>query len=199
VGVAPASLATCYQIHSATVVETEAGWHRDARPRADAMVTTRRGVALGILTADCAPVLFADPNAGVIGAAHAGWRGAVSGVLENTLAAMVRHGAHPERITAALGPCIGPASYEVGPDFPAPFIAEDASAARFFAPAARAGHWMFDLPGYVAWRLGRAGIPTVERLAHDTAAEEGRFFSWRRTSLRGEKDYGRLLSTIALV
>ena len=162
------------------------------------MVTDRPGLLLGILTADCVPVVFTDAEAGVIGAAHAGWRGAVSGVIENTLAAMARHGARAERVTAAIGPCIGPSSYEVGPDFPAAFIAEDPSAARFFVPARRTGHWMFDLPGYVAWRLGRAGVTAVERLPHDTAAEEDRFFSWRRTSLRGEKDYGRLLSAIAL-
>ena len=198
VGVAPGSLAACYQVHSPTAVETDSPWDRDARPRADAIVTTQRGLALGILSADCAPILFADPQAGVIGAAHAGWRGAVSGVIENTLAAMARHGARVERVTAAIGPCIGPSSYEVGPDFPAAFLAEDPGATRFFVPAKRAGHWMFDLPGYVAWRLSRAGVAAVERLPHDTAAEEDRFFSWRRTSLRGEKDYGRLLSAIAL-
>jgi YfiH family protein len=185
-------------VHSPTVVETDSPWDRDARPRADAIVTTQRGLALGILSADCAPILFADPQAGVIGAAHAGWRGAVSGVIENTLAAMARHGARVERVTAAIGPCIGPSSYEVGPDFPAAFLAEDPGATRFFVPAKRAGHWMFDLPGYVAWRLARSGVAAVERLPHDTAAEEERFFSWRRTSLRGEKDYGRLLSAITL-
>ena len=197
-GLSTGALATCYQVHSPTVVEATEPWARDAAPRADAMVTTRKGLALGILTADCAPILFADAEAGVIGAAHAGWRGAAFGVIEATLDAMQKHGARPERVAAAIGPCIGPSSYEVGPEFPAPFLADDPATQRFFRAAAREGHWMFDLPGYVAWRLGRAGLARVERLPHDTAADEARFFSWRRTSLRGQKDYGRLLSAIAL-
>jgi hypothetical protein len=162
------------------------------------MVTTRPGVALGILTADCAPVLFADRKARVVGAAHAGWRGAVSGVLDATVAAMAKHGARPETLVAAVGPCIAQASYEVGPEFPAPFLAEDPAHAAFFRPSQRAGHFMFDLGGYVAKRLKTLGIAAVHRLTNDTCREEDRFFSYRRACLRGEKDYGREISVIAL-
>jgi polyphenol oxidase len=192
------SLVTAYQVHSPTVVEVETPWTREQAPRADAMVTTRRGVALGILTADCAPVLFADRKARVVGAAHAGWRGAVSGVLDATVAAMAKHGARPESIVAAIGPCIAQASYEVGPEFPAPFLAEDPANAAFFKPSARAGHFMFDLRGYVARRLKTIGIGSVHVLTNDTCREEERFFSYRRACLRGEKDYGREISVIAL-
>jgi YfiH family protein len=191
-------LATCHQVHSATVIELDGVWPQAERPRADAMVTKKRGVALGILTADCAPVLFADPAAGVIGAAHAGWRGAVAGVLEATVAAMVRLGATPERIRAGIGPSIAQPSYEVGPEFPAPFLAADPADADLFRPAPRAGHFLFDLPGYVARRLQRLGLGQVERSGGDTAAEAERFFSYRRSCLRREKDYGRELSAISL-
>jgi YfiH family protein len=191
-------LVTCHQIHSPEAVEVTRPWRREKNPRADAMVTRSPGVALGILTADCAPVLFADAEARVIGAAHAGWRGAVGGVLDATIARMVRLGAEPRRIRAAVGPCIGQRSYEVGPEFPAPFLAEDPENARFFLPAPRTGHFLFDLGGYVEARLRLAGIGRVERAPHDTAAEEERFFSYRRACLRGEKDYGRFLSAIAL-
>jgi hypothetical protein len=194
---APA-LATVYQHHSADVVRVETPSPQAARPKADAMVTVRPGVALGIGTADCAPVLFADAAAGVIGAAHAGWRGAVGGVLEATVKAMTELGAEPARIHAAIGPTIGQASYEVGPEFPAPFLAQDPANARFFIPAKRRGHFMFDLPGYVAARLRRLGLGAVEDLARDTCAEADAFFSYRRTTLLGEKDYGRGLSAIAL-
>jgi YfiH family protein len=194
----PERLATCYQVHSPTAVTVEAPWPQEARPRADAMVTRRRGVALGILTADCVPVLFADAEAEVIGAAHAGWRGALGGVIEATVTAMRRLGAKPARLAAAIGPCIGAASYEVGPDFPAPFLAEDAANAGFFAPAPRAGHHLFDLAGYVAARLARLGIGRIERTGGDTAAEPERFFSYRRACLAGEGDYGRALSAICL-
>jgi YfiH family protein len=192
------SLVTAYQIHSANVVEVESPWTREHAPRADAMVTTRPGVALGILTADCAPVLFADRNARVVGAAHAGWRGAITGVLDATVAAMAKHGARPETMVAAIGPCIAQASYEVGPEFPAPFLAEDPANAGFFRPSARAGHFMFDLSGYVARRLRKLGIGAVGALTNDTCREEDRFFSYRRACLRGEKDYGREISVIAL-
>jgi YfiH family protein len=192
------ALVTAYQIHSPTVVEVDTPWTREQAPRADAMVTTRRGLALGILTADCAPVLFADRKARVVGAAHAGWRGAVSGVLDATVATMAKHGARPESIVAAIGPCIAQASYEVGPEFPAPFLAEDAANAAFFRPSARSGHFMFDLRGYVARRLRRIGIGSVHALTNDTCREEERFFSYRRACLRGEKDYGREISVIAL-
>ncbi len=191
-------LVTCYQVHSAKVANVEAPWRREDNPRADALVTRRRGIALGILTADCVPVLFADAEAGVIGAAHAGWKGALAGVIEATVAAMAGLGALPARIRAAIGPAIQQPSYEVGPEFPAPFLAEDGCSAAFFAPAPREGHFLFDLAGYVARRLGRAGVGAVERATGDTAADEERFFSYRRACLRGEKDYGRGLSAILL-
>jgi polyphenol oxidase len=194
----PDRLTTCYQVHSAAVAVVERPWHQDDRPRADAMVTRAPGVALGILTADCAPVLFADRQARVIGAAHAGWRGALGGVLEATVTAMAKLGAAPERIAAAIGPAIGQASYEVGPEFPAPFLAEDADNAAFFLSAPRPGHFLFDLPGYVARRLRRLGLARVARTGGDTAAEADRFFSYRRSCLRTEPDYGRELSAIAL-
>jgi len=196
--VKPESLTTVHQVHSPNVVEIEAPVAREHAPKADAMVTRTPGVALGILTADCAPVLFAESEARVIGAAHAGWRGALTGVLDATVAAMVKHGARPERIVAAIGPCIAQRSYEVGPEFPAPFLAADPADAIFFAPSARAGHFMFDLRGYVARRLGKVGIAQVYQLPNDTCHEEARFFSYRRACLRGEGDYGRGLSSIVL-
>lgn len=192
------ALATVYQIHSPDVAEVIAPWPRDKRPEVDAMVTKRPGVALGISTADCAPILFADPEAGVIGAAHAGWKGALTGVTEATIAAMVRLGADVERIHAAIGPCIAQTSYEVGPEFPGRFLAQDAGNRRFFVPSARAGHFMFDLPGYLAHRLALAGIGAIENVGRDTCAEADLFFSYRRMTLRGEPDYGRGLSVIAL-
>ena len=191
-------LATTYQVHSADVVDVSEPWPLDARPRVDAMVTMRPGVALGIGTADCAPVLFADPEVGVIGAAHAGWRGAVNGVLEATVQRMMQLGADPRRIHAAVGPCIGQASYEVGPEFPRPFLEQDPENQRFFVPGKRAGHLMFDLPGYVLSRLQRLDLASVEHTGHDTCAEADLFFSYRRTTLAGQKDYGRGLSVIAL-
>lgn len=197
-GMPPGSLVTAYQIHSPDVATVEHIWRREEAPKVDGMVTNRPGIALGILTADCTPVLFADGKAGVIGAAHAGWRGALTGVLEATVAAMGALGARPERIVAGLGPCIAQRSYEVGPEFPAPFLAQDPANAELFAPSRRARHHMFDLPGYVARRLGGLGLARVERLNNDTCAEADRFFSYRRATLRGEKDYGRDLSAICL-
>jgi purine-nucleoside/S-methyl-5'-thioadenosine phosphorylase / adenosine deaminase len=191
-------LITCHQVHSPQVVVVDRPWRRADRPRADAMVTCTPDIALGILTADCAPVLFADAGSRVIGAAHAGWRGAVSGVLDATIAAMIKLGAAPQRIAAAIGPCIAQASYEVGPEFPAPFLAQDAQSAAFFIPAARAGHFLFDLPGYVAQRLARIGLERVHRTGGDTAAEPDRFFSYRRSCLNKEHDYGREISAIVL-
>jgi purine-nucleoside/S-methyl-5'-thioadenosine phosphorylase / adenosine deaminase len=198
IGLPAEALATTYQIHSADVIEVTKPWPQDARPRVDAMVTTRPGIALGICTADCAPVLLADPVAGVIGAAHAGWRGAVSGVVEAVVRAMVEHGAEPARMHAAAGPCIAQASYEVGPEFPQPFLQQDPENRRFFVPSKRAGHFMFDLPGYVLSRLQRLGIGEAASVGRDTCAETDMFFSYRRTTLAGEKDYGRGLSVIAL-
>ena len=197
-GLAPDRLAICQQIHSPDVVTVEAPWRNEDRPRGDAMVTRRPGVALGVLTADCAPVLFADPEARIIGAAHAGWRGALTGVLEATVKAMEALGAVKARIRAGIGPCIAQGSYEVGPEFPAPFLAEDAAHARFFHAAPRAGHFLFDLAGYAAHRLGRLSLARIEQTGGDTAAEAERFFSYRRSCLRKEPDYGRELSAICL-
>jgi hypothetical protein len=198
VGLAEPALATVYQIHSADAVEVTEPWPLDARPKVDAMVTTRPGVALGIGTADCAPVLFADPEARVIGAAHAGWRGALNGVVEATVERMTQLGADISRLHAAVGPCIGQASYEVGPEFPQPFLQQDPENRRFFAPGRRDGRFMFDLPGYVIGRLQRLGLAAVAHTGHDTCVESDLFFSYRRTTLAGEKDYGRGLSVIAL-
>jgi YfiH family protein len=167
----------------------------DARPEADGMASTARGLGLGILAADCGPVLFADARAPVIGAAHAGWKGAYSGVLEETIAAMEQLGAARSRIIAALGPCISASAYEVGAEFKARFA--DAEA-QFFKPAARADHFLFDLPGYIGARLARAGIGHFETLGACTYGEPARFFSYRRATHRGEPDYGRNLSVIAL-
>ena len=192
------ALVTLYQTHSANAVPVEEPWAPTAAPRADGMATRRPGVALGILTADCAPVLLADPDARVVGAAHAGWRGALSGVIEATVMAMEGLGAERRRITAGVGPCIGPNSYEVGPEFPGPFLALDPANDRFFRPAAKAEHWLFDLPGYVADRLRQLGLKRTAALACDTAAETDRFFSYRRSCLQSEPDYGRELSAIAL-
>jgi polyphenol oxidase len=198
IGLPAEALATTYQIHSADVAEVTKPWPLEARPRVDAMVTTRPGVALGIATADCVPVLIADPVARVIGAAHAGWRGAVTGVVEATVRSMVERGAKPARMHAAVGPCIAQVSYEVGPEFPQPFLQQDSENRRFFVPSKRAGHFMFDLPGYVVSRLRHLGIGEAASVARDTCAEADMFFSYRRTTLAGEKDYGRGLSVIAL-
>jgi len=197
-GLPAGSLVTAYQTHSVGVATVEEPWPRDAAPRVDGLVTDRPGLTLGILTADCAPVLFADPEAGVIGAAHAGWRGALDGVLEAAVEAMTDLGARSDRICAAIGPAIAQDSYEVGPEYPAPFLARDAADARFFRPATRPGHFRFDLAGYVAGRLAALGLASVERLDCDTCAEADRFFSYRRATLHGERDYGRNLSAICL-
>lgn len=194
----PSALATGYQVHGVDIAVVDAAWPKDARPKVDGLVTNKPSVALGILTADCAPVLLADPEAGVIGACHAGWRGAKAGVAEATLAAMVELGAQGRRIAAVVGPTIAQASYEVGAEFVEGFLADDAANARFFRPGQTPGKSHFDLPAYVGARLARAAIGSVEILGDDTCADEDRFFSWRRTSLRGERDYGRNLSAIAL-
>ena len=196
--VAPAAeLVTVHQVHSPEVVFAEASWADDARPRADAMVANRTGLALGILTADCAPVLLADPEAGVIGAAHAGWKGAFSGVVESTVAAMARLGARRERIAAAVGPCIARKSYEVDDAFYRRFADADPENERFFGPG-RAGHHQFDLEGFVVSRLAEAGLSRVEALGQDTYSQPELFFSYRRSTHRGEPDYGRQISLIAL-
>jgi len=198
IGLPATALATAYQVHSPDVIEVDQPWPRGEAPKVDAMVTRRPGIALGILTADCAPILLADPEAGVVGAAHAGWRGAVTGVIEAVVNRMTKLGADPARIHAAVGPCIRQPSYEVGPEFPQPFLAQDPLNREFFVASQRDGRFMFDLPGYVASRLRRLGVGAMEALAYDTCGEADRFFSYRRTTLRGEKDYGRELSVIAL-
>jgi YfiH family protein len=197
-GVQPGCFVSAYQIHSPDVVTVETPWLHDKRPKADAMVTKIPGIALGISTADCGPVLFADAQAGVIGAAHAGWRGALSGVLEATVAAMEELGADRKRTTAALGPMIRQSNYEVGPEFVARFRDANESNAAFFAPSERKDHAMFDLAGYAAMRLARAGIGTIEDLELCTYAEPERFFSYRRMTKLGETDYGRHINAIAL-
>ena len=188
-------LCTLYQVHSPNVV-TLSTPIAPGQVQADALVTQTPGLLLGILTADCAPVLFADAQAGVVGAAHAGWKGAFTGVLENTIAAMADLGAR--EIHAAIGPCISQESYEVGAEFLARFLEDSPENAAFFSPSGREGHAQFDLPGYVAHRLARAGLRHIGRIAKDTCAEEQAFFSYRRTTLRGEGDYGRQLSAIGL-
>jgi YfiH family protein len=197
-GVAPERLLTAYQVHSPDVVVAEAPWRRDNRPRADAIVTRTPQLAVGVSTADCGPLLLADAEAGVVGAAHAGWRGALGGVVEATVAAMEELGARRAHIHAALGPAIRQPNYEVGPEFVERFLAADAANARFFAPAARAGHALFDLTGYIAQRVARAGVGDFEDLGLCTYAEPERFFSYRRTTQLGEPDYGRHVNAIAL-
>jgi YfiH family protein len=197
-GLAADRLVTAQQWHSAVAVVVERPWRREEAPRADGLVTRLPGIALGILTADCAPVLLDDADARVIGAAHAGWRGALGGIVEATIARMEELGARRPDIRAGIGPCIGRLSYEVGPEFRAPFLAEDAAARIFFAPAQRPGHFLFDLASYVAHRLARAGVGTLARAPYDTLCEEERFFSYRRACLRGERRYGRALSAIAI-
>jgi YfiH family protein len=189
-------LATVYQVHSATCVAAET-WPDDARPHADALVTDRPGVLLGILTADCAPVLFADRAAGVVGAAHAGWKGAIGGVTDATIAAMETLGARRADIVAAVGPCIAQASYEVDEAFRARFVADDADNTRHFL-AGREGHHQFDLEGYVLSRLRSAGIATAEGLGQDTYSAAQQFYSFRRATHRAEPAYGRQISLIGL-
>lgn len=192
------ALLSLFQHHSTEVVTVEGAWSANEHPRADAMVTAISGLGLGILTADCAPVLLADAAAGVIGAAHAGWKGALGGVLEATIVAMEALGAKRENMSAAVGPAIAQASYEVGPEFHAAFLDSNSAHAGFFQPALRPDHYQFDLSGFCLMRLRQAGIPRVEDLALDTYAAEARFYSYRRNCHQGIQDYGRLLSAITL-
>jgi hypothetical protein len=192
-----AELATVHQVHSAEVVYVEHPWPQGERPRADAMVTDRPNLLLGILTADCAPVLFADVEAGIIGAAHAGWRGALAGVTDSTIAEMERRGASRDRICAVVGPCIAQPSYEVDVDFRERFLKSDPANNRFFI-AGRSGKPHFDLSGYVAERLRASGIVKTEIVGFDTYAEADRFYSYRRATHLGEADYGRQVSLIGL-
>ncbi len=203
-GLPAMALNTLYQVHSADVVTVTASFDLDHLPKADGMVTDRPGLALGIATADCAPVLFADATAGVIGACHAGWKGAIGGVVEATVAAMEALGATRSGICAILGPCIHQSSYEVGPEFYARFMEDDPALDRFFAASDTRGHFRFDLPRYVLDRMHAAGVGQVGHVAEDTYADAVRFYSYRRATHRDERnaagsiDYGRLLSAIAL-
>jgi YfiH family protein len=197
-GVASEHLVTAYQIHSPDVAIIDGPWAPRQRPRADALVTKRPGLAIAVTTADCGPVLLADERAGVVAAAHAGWRGAVAGVIEATIAAMEDCGADRRRIVVALGPMIRQSSYEVGPEFVAAFQARDGTNDRFFAPASRAGHALFDLAGYIGARLAAAGIRHIQDLGHCTYSDPARFFSYRRSAHRRESDYGRHINAIAL-
>lgn len=196
-GVQPAQFLTVFQIHSPDVAVATAPWDTAARPRADAMVTKIPGLAIGVTAADCGPILFADPSARVIGAAHAGWKGAFGGVIENTIAAMETLGASRDGIIAAIGPLIRQPSYEVGAEFVARFTETDKENARFFVPSSRADHAMFDLAGYIRQRLERAGIRTIDDTGIDTYADE-RLFSYRRSVHRKEPDYGRNIHAIVL-
>lgn len=197
-GVTPDRLLSAWQVHSPDAVLVSGPWEGEERPRVDAMVTTTPGLALGVLTADCGPVLFADPKAKVIGAAHAGWKGALSGVTARTLALMEEQGAERANVTAVIGPMISRAAYEVGPEFPGRFTDADPENARYFTASPRAGHYMFDLPAYLADRLRAEGVGAVVNLSLCTFSDERRFFSYRRATHRNERDYGRLISAIAL-
>jgi YfiH family protein len=196
---APASLCTVRQVHGRTVVTADRAEPGRPTHRADALVTDRPGLTLGVLSADCAPVLLADRAAGVVGAVHAGWRGALAGVVEATVQAMAELGARPERIRAAVGPCIAQASYEVGPDLHRPVIAEEPGSAALFLPLPGSDRLLFDLKGYVLRRLARAGVAERHALAEDTFADQTRFFSARRTRRRGGERFGLMLSAITLV
>lgn len=197
--VAPKALfVSVYQVHSADVVVATAPFPDDSRPHADALVTDRPGLALAVVTADCAPVLLADGAAGIVGAAHAGWKGALAGVTDATVAAMEGLGARRDRIAAVIGPCIARASYEVDDSFRQRFCADALANERFFTGGTRADHAQFDLEAYVAHRLAAAGIKRIETLGLDTYADEDRFYSFRRATHRGEPNYGRQMSMIAL-
>lgn len=206
-GLPPEALVTAYQIHSAEVIVADDPWPPTRAPKADGIVTRTRGIALGILTADCAPVLLADAGAGVIGAAHAGWRGAIGGILEATARAMERLGARLPATVAVVGPCIHQDSYEVGVDLREAVLAAERAGGEsrqeinpneLFRAGARSGKFQFDLPGFIARRLRRLGLGHVECIAADTFVDEARFYSYRRSVKRGEADYGRKLSAIAL-
>lgn len=191
-------LLTCYQIHSADVVVANSAWSREGAARADGIVTRKKRLAVGASSADCGPLLFADDKAGIVAAAHAGWKGALGGVAEATIAKMESLGAARQNIVAVLGPLIRQQSYEVGAEFVARFTAEDPGHARFFIPSGREGHSLFDLPGFIVSRLTAANIGDVEDLGLDTYSDEKRFYSYRRSTHRNEPDYGRLIAAICL-
>jgi polyphenol oxidase len=195
-GVENSNLISAYQVHSADVIVVDAPFPE--RPKVDGLVTATRGLALGILTADCGPILFADEKAQVIGACHAGWKGALTGITDSIIAEMEKLGARRSHIVAVLGPTISQRAYEVGPEFPAPFLRVDESDKRFFIPSVKKDHYMFDLPAYLVNRLKTSGVGQAHDLGLCTYADEQRFFSYRRATHRAEKDYGRLISAIAL-
>ena len=197
-GIEASHLLVPYQVHSPDALAVAAPWSPDARPRCDALVTATPGLGLGVTGADCGIVLFAAPSSGVIGAAHAGWRGALGGIIEATVAAMQALGARPGNIVAALGPTIAQESYEVGPELVATFLHAEPDAGRFFAPSANSGRSMFDLHGFIGMRIARSGVARFEDLGLDTYRDEERFFSYRRATHRKEADYGRLVAAIAL-
>ena len=192
------ALLTLYQVHSPDAVYAASPWNSDTRPEADAMVTGEKNLALGILTADCVPVLFADKEKPIVGAAHSGWKGAIGGVLESTLALMEEQGAKRERIIAAIGPAIRQKNYEVGAEFRDTFLKENGENARYFIPAEREAHFLFDLTGFVRRRLADAGIAQIDDLQLCTYEDPQRFFSFRRTTHRKEPDYGRQISVIRI-
>jgi polyphenol oxidase len=195
-GVDNSQLVSAFQIHSADVIVVDGPFSE--RPKADGLVTATRGIALGILTADCGPILFADHKSGVIGACHAGWKGALNGVSDATVLAMEKLGASRANIVAVLGPTISKTNYEVGPEFIKPFLEQDQAHGKYFTPSVKSDHYMFDLPAYLVDRMNAFGIGSVHDLAFCTYADEQRFFSYRRATHAGEKDYGRLISAIAL-
>ena len=197
-GISAARLCTLNQVHSTTVVFVTQPWHASERPRADAMVTRETGVALGVLSADCAPILLVEPMARVIGAVHAGWRGALAGIAEQTVRAMTKLGAEPPRILAAVGPCIAQPSYEVGMDLHQAFLKKDPGNDIYFDSGARPGHFQFDLAGFLKDQLNIAGVRRITATGHDTYAEPDRFFSYRYNQHHKVEDYGRHLSAILL-
>jgi YfiH family protein len=197
-GIEGDKLLTAWQWHSADVIVADAPWDALKPPKGDAIVTTKPGLAIAVLTADCAPILFADAERGVVGVAHAGWKGALAGISDATIAVMEENGARRESMTAIIGPTISRDVYEVGPDFADQFIAEASDNADFFAPSTRSRHQMFDLPGYLRRRIARQGIGQVIDMALCTYSDEDRFYSYRRATHRQEKEYGRQISAIVL-
>jgi YfiH family protein len=197
-GIAGTQLLSLYQVHGDKVITVESVWARENNPQADAMVTRKPGIAIGVLAADCVPVLFADMKNGVIGAAHAGWKGAFAGVIGQTVNAMLALGADSQTIHAAIGPCIGPKSYEVSTEFREKFLSRDANFTRYFAAGMRPEHFLFDIRAFVRMLLAEAGVDHVNTLENDTYIEEDTFFSFRRTTHKEEPDYGRQISAIML-
>ncbi len=198
-GVADGHVVTAHQVHSANVMEVTGVWPLEGRPKVDGLVSRTKGIVLGVLTADCGPVLFADETAQVIGCCHAGWKGALTGVTDTTIAAMEKLGARRDNIISVIGPTISQVAYEVGPEFPRPFLEQSSAHGVFFRPSVKAGHFMFDLPGYLRQRMKGLGLKSVHDLALCTYSDESRVYSYRRATHRGETDYGRLISAIALV